>query len=108
MKSLLVGTRNVDYVKEGKRVQGLNLFLVVPSTRTDVRGREVDRAWISIENPIYLKCTQLPIDTNVDIVYNRFGGIEDVTVPGLQQQNQQISMALPQEEPKPQEDSKKK
>jgi len=81
MKRKLIGLESVDYVKKssGERVQGIKLHCIGKSA--DVAGTAADTLWISAKSEGLMETvSQLAIDDELDIDFNRFGGVDAIVV----------------------------
>lgn len=78
MKCKVVGIQRLDYVnKAGKQVKGTSLHTVRDGK--DMDGQCVETFYISDAYPVE-SVRNLKPNTNVDIQYNRFGGVDDVII----------------------------
>lgn len=78
MKCKLVGIQHLDYAnKAGKQIKGTSLHTV----REDksVEGQRAETFYISDAYPID-SVKNLKVGMNIDIFYNRFGGVDDVAI----------------------------
>lgn len=87
MSKKIVGKENVDYYnKQNKHVQGVKLHLVYDSGSVKCDGLMTDNVYISANSDMYDSCKALPVGSEVNIYYNRWGTAESV-VPCQQQKN---------------------
>lgn len=78
MKCKVVGIQRLDYVnKAGKQVKGTSLHTVRDDKEMD--GQHVETFYISDAYPVE-SIKNLKPGLNVDIQYNRFGGVDDVVI----------------------------
>lgn len=78
MKCKVVGIQRLDYVnKAGKQVKGTSLHTVRDDK--DMDGQRVETFYISDAYPVE-SVKNLKPGLNVDIQYNRFGGVDDVVI----------------------------
>ena len=82
MKMKLVGITNVDYVskKTNERVQGKSLHGLVPCTAAEGVGDRCESVYISAKSELYNHCEKMIIGGEINVHYNRFGGVEDITI----------------------------
>ncbi len=79
----LVGRENVDYTskKTNEQVQGIKLHVIgAKDANSRVEGCAVDSLWISKNSNMYDDARTIPIETNIDCSYNRWGGIDSIRV----------------------------
>lgn len=83
MKYELVGLENVDYVsrKSGERVEGVKLHVVGEEGSSNrVKGHPVESFWISKRADIYEKALSIPLNSNIECSYNRWGNLDHIEV----------------------------
>lgn len=82
MKMKLVGITNVDYIskKTNERVQGKSLHGLVPCKATEGVGERCENVYISANSDLYNQCDKMAIGGEINVYYNRFGGVEDIAV----------------------------
>ena len=80
MKVNLVGKKAVNYIsrKTNQQVTGVNLQVTYEDANT--QGLAVESVYISSKHQDFDDIVQLPINVEIDISYNRFGGVDGVTV----------------------------
>lgn len=81
MKAKLVGLEPVQYVKRdtGETVQGIKLHTI--GTNANVRGTFVKEIWINARSEnLYNFARKLELDTSLDIDYNNYGNVIDISV----------------------------
>lgn len=79
----LVGRESVDYTskKTNEQVEGLKLHvLAAKGSNKRVEGCAVETIWISKRSDLYKMAAELPIDTNIDCSYNRWGSVDNFQV----------------------------
>lgn len=74
----IIGKQGVDYVsrKTNKQVTGMTLHCV--GTSPNVEGEAVDTVYISSASPLYQSIVQMPIGTEIQLFYNRYGSVESI------------------------------
>lgn len=74
----LVGKQAVDYLsrKTNKQVTGITLHLV--GTSPNVEGESVETVYISAKSPLYNEVAGVPIGTQIQLFYNRYGSVESI------------------------------
>lgn len=74
-----VGRELVDYLskKTNEQVEGVKLHVIgVKDANKRVEGCAVEAIWISKRSDIYQDALDLPIDTNIDCSFNRWGNVD--------------------------------
>lgn len=76
----IVGKQRVDYVskKTNQPVVGVTLHCVGSNER--VEGLACETIFVSSKSAIYDKVVNLALESNVNIVYNRWGSCEDIVL----------------------------
>lgn len=76
----IVGKRIVDYVskKTQQPVKGISLQCITP--RNDTEGLAVEQIYISEKSAMYADLKKAPLDTEINVFYNRYGSVETVTI----------------------------
>ncbi len=76
--SKIVGKEMVDYLsrKSNQQVTGIKLHIIRPDNR--VEGFAAESVFISSKSALYEAVTSYPLNTEVLIMYNRYGSVEDV------------------------------
>lgn len=78
MKCKLVGIQRLDYVnKANKQVRGFSLHTIRDDEKMD--GQHVETFYISDAYPVE-SVKSLKPGMNIDILYNRYGGVDDVAI----------------------------
>ena len=78
-----VGRELVDYTskKTNEQVEGLKLHVIgAKNSNKRVEGCAVETMWISKRSDLYKMALELPIDTNIDCTYNRWGNVDNFRV----------------------------
>lgn len=72
----VVGRNNVKYTskKTNNLVEGISLHLV--GTRPNVEGEAVETVFISAKSTTFETCATIPIGTEVNVFYNRYGNVD--------------------------------
>mgnify|MGYP006976104525 CR=1 FL=1 len=80
MNVKIVGKQPVDYVskKTNQPVQGVTLHCV--GTNERVNGLATETIFVSGKSPLFDKVMKLPLESDVTVVYNRWGSCEDIVV----------------------------
>lgn len=80
----LVGKEKVSYVskKTGNQVEGVKLHCSTPLDSKNVEGCVCDSFYVGSGADCYAACLKLPINSDINITYNRYGSIEDVCLIG--------------------------
>ena len=75
----VVGKSNVQYIskKTQQEVKGISLHCI--GKKKDVEGEAVETVYISAKSEMFEQCVKLPLGTEVQIYYNRWGNVESVT-----------------------------
>lgn len=74
----IVGYRDVDFVKDGRRILGVSFFLSHPIEKYG-KGDAVDKVFVRsdvLENSGISDC--ISIGSEIDIVYDRFGKVRNI------------------------------
>lgn len=76
----VVGKQAVDYKskKTGNPVTGVTLHCTVPNDR--VNGLAVETIFISGKSEQYEAADKLPLGSEIIILYNRYGQVDDIRV----------------------------
>lgn len=82
MKMKLVGITNVDYIskKTNERVQGKSLHGLVACKATEGVGEKCENVYVSANSDLYKQVEKMVIGSEINVYYNRFGGVEDIAV----------------------------
>lgn len=74
----IVGIQSVDYIsrKTNKQVTGLTLHLSFEDAR--VRGMATETVFVSSQSICYEDVAALPVGSEVNVYYNRYGSVEDI------------------------------
>ena len=74
----IIGIQPVDYVsrKTNKQVTGLTLHLTFEDDR--IRGLGTETVFVSTQSICYNDVAALPLGTEVNVYYNRYGSVEDI------------------------------
>lgn len=78
-----VGRELVDYTskKTNEQVEGLRLHVLgAKDANSRVEGCAVETIWISKRSGLYEDALHLPIDSNIDCSYNRWGNVDNFRV----------------------------
>lgn len=77
MKASVVGRRKVDYIskKTNKHIEGTELQCVMESSRVE-EGMAVESIFISCQSSMFDDVLKIPIGSDVDISYNRWGSVD--------------------------------
>lgn len=74
----IVGKQKVEYTskKTQELVRGVSLHCL--GTSNNVEGESVETIFVSARSAMYDEVSKMPIGTNIDVSYNRWGSVEDV------------------------------
>ena len=74
----IVGKQKVEYTSKRTQelVKGVSLHCV--GTSNNVEGKAVETIFVSARSAMYDEVSKLPIGTNIEVSYNRWGSVEDV------------------------------
>lgn len=74
----VVGIQSVDYLsrKTNQPVQGVTLHLTYQDSR--ITGVGTETVFVSAKATCYGDVVKIPIGSDVDVFYNRYGSIEEV------------------------------
>lgn len=80
----LVGKEKIDYIskKTNKAVVGIKLHCSTPIDSQNVEGCVCDSFYIGSASECYDSVCKLPINSDINITYNRYGSIENVVLMG--------------------------
>lgn len=80
MKAKLMGKGIVDYIskKTGQPVKGVTLHL--GKSETGVDGIAVESVFISAKSDKFEQIAKIPLNSDIDVVYNRWGNVDNVVV----------------------------
>lgn len=80
MSVKVVGKQNVDYMskKTNQQVTGITLHIIGQNSR--VEGMAVDTIFVSGKSATFNTVASLPIGSEIDVLYNRWGNVETVEV----------------------------
>lgn len=75
----VVGKSNVQYISKrtNNEVRGISLHCV--GAKKNVEGEAVETVFVSAKSSDYDECVKLPLGTEVQFLYNRWGNVESVT-----------------------------
>lgn len=75
----VVGKSNVQYISKrtNSEVKGISLHCV--GKKSNVEGEAVETVFISAKSEMFEQCVKLPLGTEVQFYYNRWGNVESVT-----------------------------
>ena len=79
----LVGREIVSYTskKSNEQVEGLKLHVIgAKDSLKRVEGCAVEALWISKRSEIYEDALALPLDSNIECSYNRWGNLDSFRV----------------------------
>lgn len=79
----LVGLEDVDYTskKTNEQVQGVKLHVLgAKDSNSRVKGCAVDTLWIGKRSDMYDDIIKIPVDTNIECFYNRWGNVDSIRV----------------------------
>ena len=76
MRVNVVGKENVNYVKNGKPVQGIRLHLTYPNTREGAEGLVCQSEYFSNRYAAYNDAVQVSVGDELDMFYNQFGKVD--------------------------------
>lgn len=76
----IVGKEIVDYFskKSNKQVTGITLHVVYEGDPEKTEGLLTDDFFISTKSNMYDSCVELPVGSEVNVYYNRWGNVETV------------------------------
>lgn len=80
MKKTIVGKQTVDYVskKTNQQVTGVTLHVIGEDSR--VNGYACETIFVSGKANIYNDVVNIPLNTDVEVGYNRWGNVDTIIV----------------------------
>lgn len=74
----IVGKQKVEYTSKRTQelVKGISLHCV--GTSNNVEGKSVETIFVSARSALFDAVSKLPVGTEIDVSYNRWGSVEDV------------------------------
>lgn len=80
MKAKLLGKGVVDYIskKTNQPVKGVTLHL--GKSESGVEGIAVESVFISARSDVFEKVAKIPLNSDVDVLYNRWGNVDNVVL----------------------------
>ncbi len=78
--SKIVGKEKVDYLskKTNQQVNGVRLHVLQPDNK--VEGYAAEAVFISSKHASYDAVANLPLGSEIIIIYNRFGSVQDIQI----------------------------
>ena len=86
MKVKVVGIQLVSYTsrKTNQLVEGNTLHCVKKAERAGDVGELTETVFVSKNSNAYPQIAKINVGTEVDIYYNRYGSVEDISVPDVE------------------------
>ncbi|MBD5451285.1 MAG: hypothetical protein HDR25_01460 [Lachnospiraceae bacterium] len=80
MSMKIVGKQKVDYIskKTNQPVVGITLHCVADTNDERFEGKRVESIFISNRSLMYEQCLAFPLETEISVMYNRYGSVESV------------------------------
>lgn len=80
MSKKIVGKQSVDYVSKKSNQPVVGLTLHVTGTDNRVEGLACETIFISEKSQMYQQCMSYPLNSEINVQYNRYGSVESVTL----------------------------
>lgn len=83
MAYVLEGKREMSFTgQDGKIISGVQLHLVQQFSvnSADIKGRLVEKEFVSANKPCYALAEQIPIGSIISVVYNKRGKVDDLVL----------------------------
>lgn len=82
MSKKVLGKEKVDYVskKTNNPVTGITLHCCSNVVSDRCEGQQVETIFVSSKSPMYDQVVAFPIGSDIDVMYNRWGSVESVTL----------------------------
>lgn len=78
----VLGKQKLDYInKQNKPVKGTTLHVVSPFESDGHEGNCVDKYFINVNNKkLHDKMSEIKVESEINILFNKYGSIEDIEV----------------------------